>query len=79
MQHIPRDRITLPGRHLVISAGVTRKQVEKRGYIGRCFEEHIEGLDLGKEEDINTLCGMVGKAKQKGAKAFGDLMRPWED
>ena len=58
------------------------KETSRRGgSIGRTMEEHIEGLglDMGKEEDINTLCSTVGKAHQKGSKAFGDLMLAWED
>ena len=53
----------------------------KGGSIGRTMEEYIAslGLDLGKEEDINTLCSTVGKAHCKGAKAFGELMKAWDD
>ena len=41
------------------------------------MEEHIEGvgLDLGKEEDMNTLCGLVVRAHRKGDRAFGELMK----
>ena len=43
------------------------------------MEEHIKelGLDLGKEEDINTLCGLVVRAHRKGDRAFGEIMKAW--
>ena len=45
------------------------------------MEEHIEGvgLDLGMEEDINNLCSLIGKAHSKGAKAFREIMKAWDD
>ena len=34
---------------------------------------------MGKEEDINTLCNIIGKAHRKGTREFRELMNAWED
>ena len=70
----------MPEQYLVISSGVTKKQAKEEGP-GRTVDKHIEGLglDLDKEEAINTLCSIAGKAQGKGAKALGDLMQAWDN
>ena len=44
------------------------------------MEEHIAGLglDMGKEEDIKTLCNIIGKPRGKGAREFREPMKDQE-
>ena len=75
------DRVTNTRKVLGNLCGGDKNTSRKGGSIGKTMEEYIVslGLDLAKEEDINILCNTVGKAQQKGAETFENLMQAWDE
>ena len=75
------DRVTNARKVFGNLCGGAKDTSRKGGSIGRTMKGYLAGLglDLNKEEDINVLCSTVGKAQLKGAKAFGDLVRAWDE
>ena len=63
------DKITAARKQLGTLCGGDKETSRRGGNISRTMEDHIAGLglDMGKEEDINTLCNIIGKAHWKEA------------
>ena len=74
-------RITTARKQFGNLCGADIETAGRGGTIGRTMKERIAGpgMDMGKEEDINNLCSLIGKAHYKMDKAVGELMKAWDD
>ena len=51
---------------------------KKGGTIGKLLEEHLVGLDINKEEDVEKLDRAVAQAHHRGVQEYGRLMQAWD-